>query len=70
MTSLKTNDIMRVLTIIATIMMTLTVVTGIYGMNFRFMPELDTPYGYFAVLGVMALIAIGLLAYFKKKNWI
>ncbi len=69
-TSLRTNDVMRVLTIIATIMMPLTVIAGIYGMNFEFMPELQTRFGYFIVLGIMAIVVIGLLSYFKRKDWL
>ena len=66
----KMNDIMRMLTIIATIMMPLTVVGSIYGMNFKYMPELQWKYGYFAVLGFMALLSALMLFYFKKKKWI
>jgi len=69
-TSNRLNEVMKVLTIIATIMMPLTLITGIYGMNFRFMPETDWRYGYFGVLFIMAIIAIGMLAYFKKKKWL
>ena len=69
-TSNKLNEIMKVLTIIATIMMPLTLVTGIYGMNFRFMPEIDWRYGYFIVLSVMIVIAIGMLLFFKRKKWL
>ncbi len=69
-TSNKLNEIMKVLTIIATIMMPLTLITGIYGMNFRFMPEIDWRYGYFAIIGVMIILTIGMLAFFKKKKWL
>ena len=64
------NQIMKVLTVIATIMMPLTVITGIYGMNFKFMPEIRCRYGYYAVLMVMLLISIGMLLFFKKKRWL
>ncbi|MCP3965804.1 MAG: magnesium/cobalt transporter CorA [Lentisphaerae bacterium] len=64
------NKIMQFLTIIGTIFLPLTMVTGVYGMNFRFMPELEWRYGYYMVLTFMTAIAIGMLALFKKKNWI
>jgi magnesium transporter len=63
------NDVMRVLTIIATIFIPLTFIAGIYGMNFKFMPELDWRGGYFTAVGVMSAIAIVMLIYFKKKKW-
>ncbi|MFW6237590.1 MAG: magnesium/cobalt transporter CorA [Desulfosudaceae bacterium] len=66
----RMNEVMQVLTIMATIFIPLTFVAGIYGMNFSYMPELQWRWGYFAVLAVMAVIAGGLLAYFKKKNWL
>ncbi len=69
-TSNRLNEIMKVLTIIATIMMPLTLITGIYGMNFRFMPEIGWQYGYFIVMGIMLAIAVGMLLYFKKKKWL
>jgi len=69
-TSNKLNEIIKVLTIIATIMMPLTLITGIYGMNFRFMPEIDWRYGYFATILVMVTIAVGMLLFFKKKKWL
>ena len=66
----KINDVMRVLTVFAVLMMPLTVVTGIYGMNFKFMPELEWRLGYPMVLIVMVGIMGGLLYFFKKKKWI
>ncbi len=65
----KTNQVMKVLTIIATIFIPLTFIVGIYGMNFDFMPELRWKYGYFAILGVILLIVIFMLFYFKRKKW-
>lgn len=71
----RLNQIMKVLTIIATIFMPLTFIAGIYGMNFNTaaspinMPELNWRFGYLFVLNLMALIALGMLAYFKRKNW-
>lgn len=66
----KMNEIMQFLTIIGTIFIPLTFIAGIYGMNFRVMPELRWRWGYFAVLGLMVGIGIGLLIYFKKKRWL
>jgi magnesium transporter len=66
----RLNEIMKVLTIICTIMMPLTLITGIYGMNFRHMPEIDWRYGYLSIMFVMILIACGMLLFFKKKRWL
>jgi magnesium transporter len=66
----KTNEITKVLAIFSAIMLPLSVIAGIYGMNFDNMPELHTRNGYFAVIGVMILIAVGLLIYFWKQGWI
>jgi magnesium transporter len=66
----KTNEIMKVLTMIATIFIPLTFIVGLYGMNFKFMPELESKWGYPAVLFLMAIIAAFMLAYFKKKKWL
>jgi len=66
----KMNEIMKVLTIIATIFIPLTFVAGVYGMNFRYMPELEWRWGYFMVWGVMLVIAVLLLSFFKKKKWL
>jgi magnesium transporter len=68
--SYKLNEVMKVLTIIATIFMPLTFLAGVYGMNFKYMPELEWPWGYFACLGVMLLITLIMILYFKKKKWI
>ena len=65
----RTNEIMRVLTVLTAIFMPLTLIAGIYGMNFVNMPELHTRYGYFLTLGVMAAIAVGLLRFFRNKKW-
>jgi magnesium transporter len=68
--SYKMNEIMKVLTLIATIFIPLTFVTGIYGMNFEYMPELRYPYGYFIVWAVMIGVVLVMLAYFRKRQWI
>jgi len=65
----KTNQVMQVLTIIATIFIPLTFVAGIYGMNFEYMPELAWKYSYPAVWVVMVLMSIGMLIYFRRKKW-
>jgi magnesium transporter len=66
----RMNEIMKVLTIIATIFIPLTFIAGVYGMNFRFMPELEWKWGYAGVLGVMAATAFGMLRFFRKKGWL
>jgi magnesium transporter len=66
----RMNEVMKVLTIFASIFIPLTFVAGIYGMNFKFMPELEWTWGYFAVLIVMALAAGAMLVYFKRKRWL
>jgi len=68
--SMKLNEIMKVLTIIATIFMPLTFLAGVYGMNFKYMPELEWPWGYFGILTVMLLIALGMILFFRRKKWI
>ncbi|WP_338824667.1 Cobalt/magnesium transport protein CorA [Moorella humiferrea] len=69
LTSNRLNEIMKVLTIITTIMMPLSLIAGIYGMNFRYMPELEWRYGYFAVLGFMFFLAMVMLYFFRRKGW-
>lgn len=66
----RMNEVMKVLTIIATIFMPLTFIAGVYGMNFRYMPELEWRLGYPMVLGAMALVSIGMLIFFRRKKWI
>jgi magnesium transporter len=61
---------MKVLTIIATIFMPLTFIVGLYGMNFKYLPELEWHYGYFYSLGLMGVIALGMLVFFKRKKWL
>jgi magnesium transporter len=68
--SYKMNEIMKVLTLIATIFIPLTFVAGVYGMNFQYMPELTWEYGYFTVWGVMILMVVLMLFYFRKRQWI
>jgi magnesium transporter len=66
----RMNQVMKLLTIITTIFIPLTFIAGIYGMNFKHMPELEWQYGYFLVLGIMFFIMIGMLIYFRRKKWI
>jgi magnesium transporter len=65
----RMNQVMKVLTIIATIFIPLTFVAGIYGMNFRFMPEIEWRWGYFVVLGIMLAIGLLMVISFKRKRW-
>ena len=67
---IKQNRIMTILTVVTTIFMPLTLIVGWYGMNFRYMPELDFPWAYPAVLILCIVIVIGSLVYFKKKKWL
>ncbi|WP_438347269.1 magnesium/cobalt transporter CorA [Paenibacillus sp. FA6] len=66
----RANEIMRVLTAITIIFMPLTLITGIFGMNFVNMPELDLKYGYYVVLGFMVVLGFGMFYMFRKKDWI
>ena len=66
----KMNEVMKVLTIFASIFIPLTFIAGLYGMNFRFMPELEWQWGYFAVLFVMVLAGGSMLLYFRRKKWL
>ncbi len=67
--SVKQNEVMKTLTIIATIFIPLTFIAGIYGMNFDYMPELNWKYSYFYLWGLFIVISVIMLAYFKKKDW-
>lgn len=66
----RMNEVMKMLTIIATLFMPLTFIAGVYGMNFVFMPELHWPWAYPAVLASMLVIALGLVAYFRRRRWL
>ncbi len=65
----KLNETMKVLTLFASIIMPMTLIAGIYGMNFQNMPELAWPLGYFMALGVMAMTGLGLLLFFRARGW-
>jgi magnesium transporter len=66
----RMNKVMKVLTIISTIFIPLTFIAGVYGMNFRYMPELEMRYAYFIIWGIMAIIAAGMLLFFKRRRWL
>ncbi|MGW8120344.1 magnesium/cobalt transporter CorA [Staphylococcus xylosus] len=67
--SFKMNSIMQVLTLVSVVFLPLTLITGIYGMNFTNMPELKWHYGYYIVLTIMLAISISCIVYFKKEKW-
>jgi len=69
MMSNRMNEVMKVLTVIATIFIPLTFIVGIYGMNFPNMPEMSWPWAYFALWGVMIGLSVLMLFFFKKKKW-
>jgi len=66
----RLNEIMKVLTIFSAVMLPLTFIAGVYGMNFENMPELHSRYGYYAVWAIMAAVAVGMLLFFKRRGWI
>lgn len=66
----RMNEVMKVLTIIATIFIPITFIVGVYGMNFEFMPELQWSWGYPAILGICAAIAVGMLFFFRRLGWL
>ncbi len=66
----RLNEVMKILTIISTIFIPLTFIAGVYGMNFRNMPELEWRWGYFAIWGVMLLLGAGMVYYFRRKKWL
>jgi magnesium transporter len=61
---------MKVLTVMASIFIPLTFLAGIYGMNFQHMPELTHPWAYPALLGIMGVVALGMLWFFRRKGWL
>jgi magnesium transporter len=65
----RMNEVMKVLTVIATMFIPLTFIAGIYGMNFKYMPELDWPWGYPLVISIMLVIIVSMLIWFKRKKF-
>ncbi len=68
--SFRSNEIMKVLTLMSSMFIPLTFIAGIYGMNFDSMPELHRPWAYPIVLGVMVIVAVGMALYFRRRGWI
>ena len=65
----RMNEVMKVLAVISTIFMPLTFIAGVYGMNFEFMPEIHSHWGYPLVIGIMAVLVVGMILYFRYKKW-
>jgi magnesium transporter len=65
----KMNEIMKTLTIVSAIFIPLTFIVGVYGMNFKYMPELEYQHGYYTIIGIMVLIGLSLVYYFKRRRW-
>jgi magnesium transporter len=68
-TTMTSNDIIKFLTVFSVIFIPLTFIAGVYGTNFDYLPELHFKYGYFMMLGVMLILAVSMIFYFKKKKW-
>ena len=68
--STRLNQVMKLLTLITTIFMPMTLITGIYGMNFERMPFLHSQFGFPLVVGIMALISGSMIFFFRKKRWL
>lgn len=66
----KMNEVMKVLTIISTIFIPVTFIAGVYGMNFDYMPELHSKWGYFGTWVLMLIIIFCLILYFRKRKWL
>lgn len=66
----RLNEVMKILTMISTIFIPLTFIAGIYGMNFRYMPETEWKWGYFIILALMLFLAVLMVIYFRKKKWL
>ena len=66
----RMNEIMKTLTLMSTVMLPLTFIVGLYGMNFKHMPELDWTWGYPAALGLMVIVAGAILLWFRRRGWI
>ena len=66
----RTNEVIRVLTIFSVFFMPLTFIVGIYGMNFKVMPEIDWQYGYAYAIVLMVAVTIAIYSWFKRKGWL
>lgn len=66
----RMNEIMKMLTLVSTIFIPITFIAGIYGMNFKYMPELEQPYGYYTIWAINIITVFSFLAFFKKKGWL
>ncbi len=66
----STNEVMKVLSVIATIMLPLSVISGVYGMNFLFLPGAKDPFGFWAIIALMVLIIVLMLGFFNRKGWV
>jgi len=66
----RQNEVMKVLTIMASIFIPLTFMAGVYGMNFENMPELHSAWGYPLLLAAMGIVGVGMIVYFRRKGWL
>ena len=66
----RMNEVMKALTLMSTVMLPLTFIAGVYGMNFKNMPELDWIWGYPSALGLMGLVVTGIVLWFRRRGWI
>ena len=66
----RMNEVMKVLTLIGTIFIPLTFLAGVYGMNFHYLPELEQPWAYPAFWVICVLLALGMLAFFRRRSWL
>jgi magnesium transporter len=70
LSSQRTNEVMRTLTVFTAFFLPLTFIVGVYGMNFKYMPELEAHWGYPGVIGLMLAITIAVWIWFKRKGWL
>jgi magnesium transporter len=70
LTNTRTNDVIKALTILSVIMLPMTLLSSVYGMNFDLIPLSSHPYGFWITIGLMVIIALGMVAFFKLRRWI